>query len=109
MTITDADLSTMSARIVETVHPERIILFGSYARGDAASDSDVDLLVIVPGGFSGSQRWQMMQTIRKAVARVRCSKDILLYSRDEVERWRSSRNHVVANALREGKVIYEGS
>lgn len=108
MTITEADMAAMSARIAETVHPERIILFGSRARGDAAPDSDVDLLVIVPEGFSGAQRWRMMQTIRKSIARIRCSKDILLYSRDEVEQWRSSLNHVVATALREGKVLYYG-
>lgn len=109
MTITEADLAAMSARIVETVRPKQIILFGSHARGDAAPDSDVDLLVIVPDGFIGSQRWRMMQSIRKAIVRIRCSKDILLYSRDEVEHWRSSLNHVVANAIREGKVIYEQS
>jgi len=34
-------------RIVETLHPEKIILFGSYARGNPTSDSDVDLLVIM--------------------------------------------------------------
>ncbi|MBF0625275.1 MAG: nucleotidyltransferase domain-containing protein [Magnetococcales bacterium] len=109
MTITETHLAAMVRAIVTAVQPERIILFGSLARGDAEPDSDVDLLVIVTDGFSGSQRWQMMQTIRKAIARIRCSKDILLYSRDEVERWRSSLNHVVATALREGKVIHEGS
>lgn len=109
MTITHADFDTMRVRIVETVHPEQIILFGSHARGDAGPHSDVDLLVIVSQSFSGSQRWQMMQIIRKAIVHVRCSKDILLYSRDEVERWRGSLNHVVSTALREGKILYEGS
>ncbi|MBF0462214.1 MAG: nucleotidyltransferase domain-containing protein, partial [Magnetococcales bacterium] len=46
MTITEAKLTTMSGRIVETIHPERIILFGSHARGEAGPHSDVDLLVI---------------------------------------------------------------
>ncbi|MBF0612269.1 MAG: nucleotidyltransferase domain-containing protein, partial [Magnetococcales bacterium] len=78
MSITAADLSTMSTWIVEAVHPEKIILFGSHARGDETSDSDVDLLVIVSKNFNGSERWQMMQSIRKAIARIRCSKDILV-------------------------------
>ncbi len=34
------------------------------------------------------------------------AKDILIYSRDEVERWRNTRNHIIARALREGKVLY---
>ncbi|MBF0109083.1 MAG: nucleotidyltransferase domain-containing protein [Magnetococcales bacterium] len=109
MTISDTELIFMGACIAEAIHPDRIILFGSQARGDAGPDSDVDLLVIVSRHFSNAQRWQMMQTIRKAITGVRCSKDILLYHRDEVERWRSSINHVVATALREGKVIYEGT
>jgi predicted nucleotidyltransferase len=37
-------------RIVEAVHPLRIILFGSRARGDARPDSDLDLLVVMPEG-----------------------------------------------------------
>ncbi|MBF0422177.1 MAG: nucleotidyltransferase domain-containing protein, partial [Magnetococcales bacterium] len=46
MTLTDSDLTAMSARIAESVHPERIILFGSHARGEAQADSDIDLLII---------------------------------------------------------------
>jgi predicted nucleotidyltransferase len=38
----------ITRRIVETSHPEKIILFGSYARGTSGPDSDLDLLVIVP-------------------------------------------------------------
>ena len=93
----------------KAIHPEQIILFGSHARGHASTDSDIDLLIITSKGFSGSQRWKMMQSIRKSIARIRCPKDILLYSRDEVERWRTSLNHVVATALREGKILYEES
>ncbi len=52
----DADLCTtasncipvMVERIVREFQPSRIILFGSYARGEAAADSDVDLLVVMP-------------------------------------------------------------
>ena len=109
MTISENDLVSMSALIAETVHPEQIILFGSQARGEAGQDSDVDILVIVREGFAKQERWQKLQAIRKAMVSTRCSKDILLYSVDEVERWRSSLNHVVANALREGRVLYERS
>ena len=41
-------ISEMVRRIVERFHPEKIILFGSYARGTAGPDSDVDLLVVLP-------------------------------------------------------------
>jgi predicted nucleotidyltransferase len=46
--MTSAEVQTMVDRIVEHFHPWRIILFGSYARGDARSDSDFDLLIVAP-------------------------------------------------------------
>lgn len=107
VTLTETDLNAMSTCIAEMIHPERIILFGSHARGEATQDSDVDLLVIVPEGFAKQERWQKLQAIRKATACFRCSKDILLYSHSEVEQWKNSLNHVVANALREGRLLYE--
>ncbi len=45
---TEAALAEIIRRIVEAVHPDQIILFGSQARGDAGPDSDVDLLVVAP-------------------------------------------------------------
>lgn len=69
--ITDADLTAMTARIVETIHPERIILFGLVARGEADEDSDIDLLVVVAIRFmSYAMRyanWEEMQAIGEHV------------------------------------------
>src|SRR5450830_61090 len=47
-------ISEMVRRIVEGFHPDKIILFGSYARGAAGPDSDADLLVVMP--VKGSKR-----------------------------------------------------
>lgn len=105
--ITETDLEAMVRSIVDAVQPERIILFGSLARGEATEDSDIDLLVVEREGFAKRSRWREMQAIRKAITDFRISKDVLLYSREEVARWRSSANHVVAHALREGKLLYE--
>ena len=107
MIITDADLSAMSASIVETVHPERIILFGSLARGNANEDSDIDLLVVVDEGFQERSRWRELQKIRKLLVSFPMPKDILLYSRDEVARWQHSANHIITHALQEGIPLYE--
>ncbi|MBF0426990.1 MAG: nucleotidyltransferase domain-containing protein [Magnetococcales bacterium] len=107
MTITEAELSAMSARIVATVQPERIILFGSHARGDTNADSDIDLLVVVNEGFQARSRWQELKKIRKLLACFPLPKDILLYSQDEVARWQHSTNHIIAHALREGRSLYE--
>ena len=94
--------------IVREADPDQIILFGSHARGNAAADSDVDLVVIEAAPF-GEGRDRRAEAVRlwRALAGFRVPKDILVYSRDEAEYWRHSLNHVLARALREGKVLYE--
>lgn len=106
--IGDGVLERMVATIVAEVDPERIILFGSRARGDANADSDVDLMVMVKGPF-GPERNEHTETVRLiyALADFPVAKDILVCSREEAEYWRDSLNHVVAQALREGEVLYE--
>ena len=58
------EITAFARRIAEEFHPERIILFGSYAYGSPTPDSDVDLLVILP--FEGKP-WRMASLIRKRV------------------------------------------
>ena len=104
----DALLERMVRAIVEEVDPEQIILFGSRARGDAMAESDFDFIVVEAGPFSdGRSRHAEEVRLYRALAGCGASKDILVYSRDDVEYWRASLNHVLARALREGKVLYE--
>ena len=103
----EALLHQIVETIVREVSPETIILFGSRARGDARSDSDVDLLVVETEPFS-PQRSRRKEAARlyMALRGLAVSKDILLYSRDEFERWKNSLNHVVGRAHREGRVLH---
>jgi len=100
-------LQKMVDTIVNEVAPETIILFGSRARGDAGVDSDVDLIVVETEPFS-PQRSRRKETARlyMALRDLGVSKDILLYSRDEFEHWKTSLNHVVGRAHREGRVSH---
>ena len=106
--VSDSLLDRMVQKIVEEVDPDQIILFGSRARGDARAGSDVDLIVVESEPF-GLERSRRLETVRlyRSLAGLGVAKDILLYSRDEVEYWRDSLNHVLARALREGRVLYE--
>ena len=101
-------LARMVQVIVDEVDPEQVILFGSYARGDAGADSDVDLIVVESAPF-GEDRDRHVEETRlwRALASFHVPKDLLVYSRDEVEYWRDSLNNVLARALREGRVLYE--
>lgn len=106
----DALIDRMAKVIVEMADPEQVILFGSRARGDAEADSDVDLIVVESMPF-GADRDRGAEEARlwRALAQFHVPKDILVFSRAEVDHWRDSLNHVLARALREGKVLYERS
>ncbi len=106
--VSDDMLLQMAEVIVGEVEPERIVLFGSHARGDARPDSDVDLLVIEqkPFGKLRSRRREAAQLWR-ALARFPVSKDIVVYSQEEADAWKDSPGHILGQALREGKVLYQ--
>ena len=105
--INDTIIKQMTECIVKEVNPLRIILFGSTARGEAHEGSDVDLLVIEDAPFdAGRSRYRETGRINRALAGFGIAKDVLVYSIDEIERWRNSVNHVVSHALREGRDLY---
>ena len=91
------------ARIVSQFEPERIILFGSHARGDATPDSDVDLLIVIP--VEGSKRKMQLQ-ILSALYDIRVPKDVIVSKPDEFE-WRKDIVGTIEwPATHEGKVLY---
>lgn len=97
-------LDEVISRIVDTAHPEKIVLFGSRARGDYRSDSDVDLLIIQK---SSEPRYRRSIKIRKAITGLLPSKDIVVYTPEEVVEWENVPNSFVSTALSEGKILYE--
>jgi predicted nucleotidyltransferase len=105
--ITEKVLSGIVQRIIDEVSPERIILFGSRAKGTNTEQSDIDLLIIESEPFTPERsRRKEASRIWKALSEFDIPKDILVYSHEEVERWKSSLNHVIASALREGITLY---
>jgi len=108
VSISDELIEQMTQRIVRAVDPQRIVLFGSWARGEANDRSDVDFLVVEREPF-GPHRSRRQEAVRiwECLYEFRVPKDILVYSLGEIEQWKDSRYHVVGRALREGKVLYE--
>lgn len=91
-------------RIVERFNPERIILFGSHARGTAGPDSDADFLIVMP--VTGSKRRQAVE-IDLILAGIGIPKDVLVATPEEVERYKDVVGTVIYPALHEGTILYE--
>jgi len=88
--------------IRDAIRPDKVILFGSRARGEARPDSDFDLLIIAPSALS---RWQRTPPLYRLLAGLGVPKDIVWWTPEEVEEWRGVKSHFVNTALREGKVL----
>ena len=103
-TSNDAEIRTMVERIVNQFSPEKIILFGSRARGQAGPDSDVDLLIVMP--VSGSKRHKAIE-IGVALHDVRLPKDLIVTTPEEFEWRKDTIGTVERPAWREGRVLYD--
>ena len=96
-------ISTMTERIIRDFDPLQIVLFGSHARGDTHSHSDVDLLVV----FSElDNKRKTAVDIRVALADLPVAKDILVSTPEELKRHRTRIGSVLRYAQREGRVLY---
>ncbi len=91
-------------RIVKTSHPEKIILFGSRARGDARAHSDFDVLVIKE---SSQPSYRRDAPLYVALADLPVEVDVLVYTPEEVAEWAQVPRAFVTTATREGKTVYE--
>ena len=90
-------------QIVAGYDPERIIVFGSVARGDVHEDSDIDLLVVKRTDRSFLQRIDDVM----AVVNVAVPVQPLVYTPEELERLIRERRDFICTALEEGRIVYE--
>ena len=98
-------LDDIIRRIVEVAQPEKIILFGSAARGEMNRHSDVDLLVVK----EGMHRRDMAGRIYENLWGVGAAVDVVVVTPADVERYKDSHALVIKPALREGRVVYEAA
>jgi predicted nucleotidyltransferase len=104
--ISDEVLSEVKRRLVDGFHPDRIILFGSQARGTADDRSDVDILVV--SRLQGERR-EVMLEMDRALGELDYAFDVLISTPEEFEVDRLIPGTVSRYADKEGRVLYGSS
>ena len=93
----------MVDRLVERFSPNRVIVFGSLARGEAGPDSDIDLLVVMP--LRGSRRQTAVELLR-ALADFPVSTEVVVLTPEELEASRDLVGTIAYPAVREGRTLH---
>lgn len=100
---TEIIINHMAQRLIDLFHPEKIILFGSHAVGQADADSDIDLLVVVD---DASDRRALRIAMRRALNGMGLPKDVVVLTSREFETKRNIPGTIAYPAAREGKTLY---
>ena len=96
-------LADIVRRIVVAAKPERIVMFGSAARGEMGPDSDLDFLVIKRGKF---KRRKLEEAIYSGLCGAGAAVDALIVTPEEIELYRDVPSMVICPALKEGLTVY---
>ncbi|GIV15065.1 MAG: hypothetical protein KatS3mg022_0500 [Armatimonadota bacterium] len=98
-------LNDVVQKLVEGYAPQKVILFGSYARGEAREDSDIDLLIIKDTEKPPLERWQEVKRLLRDRSRL-VSVSPLVYTSEEIARRLAIRDFFIEEVLEEGIVLY---
>jgi predicted nucleotidyltransferase len=104
--IDEQTLQGIVQRVVATAQPSRVIVFGSYGRGDADEDSDLDIMVIKP---EVDNPFEEMVRLRQVVGNVGLGVDVLVYAEATIEERQGWCTSPIYWALREGRMLYATS
>ncbi|GAB4580662.1 MAG: nucleotidyltransferase domain-containing protein [Anaerolineales bacterium] len=97
-------LPEITTRIVKASHPDKIILLGSYGRGDDGPDSDLDLLVVISGiKHLRAESTRLRGELRGLLVPV----DIVVTTPEQLERLKNVSGLIYHRVMTEGKVVYE--
>ena len=102
-TTEDKTIEEIVKRIVDAVQPDKIIMFGSHARGSGKPDSDIDLAVVVSGNI---HRRKTAQKIYMNLIGVGRAVDVIVLKPEDLERYENSVGVIIPVVLKEGKELY---
>jgi predicted nucleotidyltransferase len=91
---------------IEVARPSRVILFGSWTRGEARWDSDLDLAVVMPQSAE-PELGRIRRELRRQLDKVPMTIDLVLTTEGALDQFRGSVNSIYSRILSEGTVAYE--
>ena len=97
-------LEEIVRRLVEGLHPERVILFGSHAYGEPSDASDIDLLVVVSD--SDEPRYRRARRGYSCLRGLTAPTELMVLTRREIEQGATVPASLVHQALQRGRVLY---
>lgn len=101
--INQQDIERVAKRLGMAANADQVILFGSYAKGEAREESDVDLMIIAE---SDLPRFKRSRDLYKLFRPYPFGMDLLVYTPQEIEKGKRSPASFVSSVLREGKILY---
>lgn len=101
--ITERQVSDLVRLLVENVKPEKIILFGSYAKGNPGSDSDLDIAIIKDSSLPTYKR---CSEIRKHLRGLKFPVDIFVFTKEEFKSWGKVKPSLIHDIIQTGKLLY---
>ena len=104
--VDEHDIQRVATRLGIETDAERVILFGSHARGEAGENSDVDLMIVAESDLPRFKRSRGLHMLFRPYP---FAMDLLVYTPGEVERGKNSPVSFVSQVLREGKTLYARS
>jgi len=105
--ITPEKVQTAIKRIIEVTRPRKLILFGSYVRGNMNLNSDLDILVVTGDDIENPRKESVR--FRRALKGIVMSMDILVVPESKLEELTNMPGLIYREAMRDGEVVYECS
>jgi predicted nucleotidyltransferase len=101
--VDEQEIEKVATRIGEEINAFLVILFGSYARGQAGEYSDVDLMIVAE---SELPRFKRSRELYKLFRPYPFGMDLVVYTPEEIEKGKKSPISFISRVLREGKTVY---
>jgi predicted nucleotidyltransferase len=106
MTLTPAEVAEIVGRIVSRMRPDKVIVFGSYAKGTSTIESDLDILIVAETDLPTERRTEAIEPL---LSRTLIPVDIHVYTNEELDEYIQSPYSFISTVVKSGKVMFDAT